>query len=232
MSTTSSQAGAAAPAPTPKAVRRASQLPDTALALSAVATTAAAAWAGSDLPALLWLSKAEFSAQAAAYATACAAADAAGSARSPQSARLRALDKQLNQGLSFVKGYLHEDQADDLAYYPEFGIVKGGKNYRLPTSRTERVAALAKLQAALVKHKYDDRKYGTAYWAPLATEYAALVKASTGAAGEHSTRVDVKVQGDAKLRQALRALIHHLKANYPDAFEARLRAFGFQKESY
>jgi hypothetical protein len=223
MSTTVSEPAAPAAAPAPKPVQRASQLPDTALALSAVATTAAGAWTGSELPSLLWLAKADFKAQTEAFAAACAAADAAGDARSPQAARLKALDELLDKGLNFVKNYLHEDQDDDQAYYPEFGITKEGKNYRLPTGRTERVAALTKLQAALVKYKYTDKKYGTAYWAPLATEYAALVEASTGTAGEHSTKVDVKVQGDAAIRKALR---------YPDSFEAQLRAFGFQKEKY
>jgi hypothetical protein len=232
MSITVPESGALTPTPAPKSVKRASQLPDSALALSAVATTAAGAWTASALPGLLWLTKADFGTQAAAFAAACAAADTAGDARSPQSARLKALDKLLNKGLNFVKNYLHEDQDDEQAYYPEFGITKEGKNYRLPTGRTERVAALAKLQQALVKYKYDDKKYGTAYWAPLATEYAALVKASTGTAGEHSTKVDVKVQGEAAIRKGLRALIHHIKANYPDSFEAQLRAFGFQKEKY
>ncbi|RYU81008.1 hypothetical protein [Hymenobacter persicinus] len=232
MSITVPELSAAAAAPTKKSVKRANQLPDTALALSAVATTAAGAWTNADLPGLLWLSKAEFSTAAGAFATACAAADAAGDARSPQSARLRALDKLLDKGLGFVKGYLHEDKDDETAYYGDFGIEKLNKNYRLPKGRTERVVALGKLQAALVKYKYDKKKYGTAYWAPLATEYAALVQQSTGTAGERSGKVSDKVQGEQKLRKALRALIHHLKANYPDTFEAKLREFGFQKESY
>ncbi|MCR5888188.1 hypothetical protein LRS06_10510 [Hymenobacter sp. J193] len=232
MSITPLESVATAPAPLSKPVRRAKQLPAGALALSTLATTAAGAWQSAELPALLWLTKADFAAQATAFATACTAADAAADTRTPQAARLKALDKLLDQGLGFVKNYLEEEYENPKAYYPEFGIEKFNKGYRLPKDRTERAAALTKLLAALVKYKFDKKKYGTAYWQPLATEYAALVKASTDTSGARSVKVDTKVQGEAKLRKALRALIHHLKANYPDSFEAKLREYGFQKESY
>jgi len=35
-----------------------------------------------------------------------------------------------------------------------------------------------------------------------------------------------------QIRKVLAALIHHIKANFPDTFAAKLREFGFQKESY
>ncbi|MBG8556388.1 hypothetical protein [Hymenobacter guriensis] len=232
MSTTSSNSAAASPTPASKPVRRARQLPDAALALSELATTAAGKWQGAELPALLWLTKADFAAQATAFATACTAAGAAGDTRSPQAARLKALDKQLDSALAFVKNYLKEEFPDAKAYYAEFGIEKFNKGYRLSKDRTERTAALTKLLAALVKYKFDKKKYGTAFWQPLATEYASLVSASTEAAGSLSGKVSTKVQGEEKVRKALRALIHHLKANYPDSFEAKLREYGFQKESY
>ncbi|TYZ08934.1 hypothetical protein FY528_12020 [Hymenobacter lutimineralis] len=232
MSTTSPASVAPSPTPAPKPVRRAKQLPDVALALSALATTAASKWQGDELPALLWLTKTDFAAQAAAFASACTAAEAAGDTRTPQAARLKALDTLLDKGLGFVKNYLEEEYENPKAYYPEFGIEKFNKGYRLPKDRTERAAALTKLLAALVKYKFDKKKYGTAFWQPLATEYASLVSASTEAAGSRSGKVSTKVQGEEKVRKALRALIHHLKANYPDSFEARLREYGFQKESY
>ncbi|GAA4390810.1 hypothetical protein [Hymenobacter koreensis] len=224
-------AAAAAPA-SPKAVQRAAQLPNKAVALGTLATTVATKWQTSALPALLWLSKADFAQQVADFVASHAAADDAGDQRSPQVKRLKALDQLLDKGLSFVKGYLHEAYDDDEAYYGEFGIEKRNGTYLLPKARPERVKALEKLQAALLKHKFDKKKYGTAHWAPLATEYTALVQDTLEASGERSQKVNTKDRGEAQVRKALRALIHHVKANYPDAWEAELRGFGFQKESF
>lgn len=221
-------------APSKPTIRRTSQLPTNDVVLATLATKVAQAWAASELPALLWLSKADLTALAATYAQGRDAAEAAGDQRTPQARRLKELDKQLDKGLRFVKGYLAEEHEEDegRAYYGEFGIVRESKAYALPAARPERAKAVQKLLAALKTHSFDKKKYGTAYWQPLATEYITLVAASADAAGERSTKVSAKDQGEAQLRKALRALIHHIKANFPDTFAAQLREFGFQKESY
>ena len=133
-----------------------------------------------------------------------------------------------------MKGYLAEahDEDEGRSYYPEFGITRENKTYVLPRARTERVKALNKLLLALKAHDLDKKKYGTAFWQPLVQEYAQLVLASTDTAGQRSEKVSGKDQHEVQVRKALRALIHHLKAHYPDTFEAQLRLFGFQKESY
>lgn len=221
-----------APAGKPTSIRRTSQLPETGVALATLATTVAGAWQASELPALLWLSKEDLAAQAADFARHRAAADTAADQRTPQAKRLQALDKQLDKHLKFVKGYLAEahEENEGRAYYGEFGIET--KKYTLPAARAERVMALRKLLLALKAHGFDKKKYGTAFWQPLTTEYAQLVQDSTATAGERSSKVSAKGQGEQQLRKALGALIHHIKANYPDTFAAQLRAFGFQKESY
>jgi hypothetical protein len=221
-------------APQQTTIRRTSQLPASDVALAALVTQAAAAWTASELPALLWLPKADFAALAAAYAQGRDAADAAGDQRAPQSQRLKQLDTLLDKNLRYVKSYLAEahDEDEGRSYYPEFGIVRENKTYGLPKARAERVKALQKLLLALPAHDLGKKKYGTAFWQPLAQEYAQLVQASTESAGQRSAKVSGKDQHEAQVRQALRALIHHLKANYPDTFEAQLRAFGFQKERY
>jgi hypothetical protein len=223
-----------APAGTPRPIRRTNQLPTAEVALAELATTVAGAWQASELPDLLWLSKEDLAAQAADFARHRAAAEAAGDTRTPQAQRLRALDKQLTRGLPFLKSYLAEEHEENegRAYYPEFGLVKEGGKYTLPAARAERLTALNKLLPALKAHGFDKKKYGTAFWQPLAQEYAQLVQASTATAGERSSKVSAKSQGEQQLRKALGALIHHIKANYPDTFAAQLRAFGFQKESY
>ncbi|OON71126.1 hypothetical protein [Hymenobacter sp. CRA2] len=225
--------GLATSAPTkPKTVRRTAQLPSKGVSLGALATTVAAGWQASRLPALLWLTKDDFAAQVAAFVANHQEADSAGDARAPQAKRLKALDKQLDAGLRYVKGYLGEQYDDEEAYYGEFGIEKVGKSYQLPTARPERVQAVGKLLAALRKHKFDKNKYGTAYWQPLYDEYQALLADATTSTGQRSGKVSQKDQGEAQVRKGLRALIHHIKANYPDTYEAELRGFGFQKETF
>lgn len=216
----------------PNPIRRRSQLPDSEVALAALATTVAKAWQASELPELLWLTKADLAAQAEAFAQHRDAADAAGDARTPQSRRLKTLDTLLNAGLRYVKGYLAEAHDDETAYYGEFGIEKANKKYGLPVGRSERVKAVIKLLAALEAHDFDKKKYGTAHWQPLLTEYKELVEQTTKTTGQRSGKVSSKSQVKKNVRKALQALIHHIKANYPDTFEAQLRAFGFQKESY
>lgn len=221
-----------APAAPATAKRYRDQLPLTESVLASLALTVARHWQQAELPALLWLSKADLLTQAENYEQYHRAADAAGNERTPRASRLRALDKELNAALKHVKNYLKEAYGWETArgYLPAFGISTA--RYTLPTRRVERVAALAKLQAALTEHGLADRKYGTAYWQPRCTEYAALVELSLDSAGQRSHKVGAKVRQERQLRQALRALIHHIKANYPTSYQAQLRLFGFRKESY
>lgn len=235
MSPTTSGASAATPA-TPAKPNKKERLPTGQLALATLGTAAAKAWLASELPALLFVSKAAFSTQAAAYAASLSTADAAGDGASPQASRLKTLDKLITKNLGFVKGYLAEDHDEDggEAYYAEFGIIREGKNFRLPTGRTARALALAKLVAALTAHKYDNKKFGLAVWQPIATEYAKLAKDSGEMRGAASEAVGQKNALEAPLRTALGSLVLSIKANYPDEDAQRgvLRAFGFQKEVY
>jgi hypothetical protein len=235
MSPTSSEASASTPAAATKP-RKKDGLPKAQLALATLGLAAAKAWLASELPALLFVSKAAFSSQAAAYAASLGTADAADDGASPQAGRLKTLDKLIAKNLGFVKGYLAEDHDEDggESYYAEFGIVREGKNFRLPTARTARAGALGKLVAALAAHKYDKKKFGTAFWQPIATEYAQLAKDSGERRGTASAAVGQKNALEAPLRQVLRSLVLSIKANYPDEDAQRgvLRAFGFQKEVY
>ena len=223
-------------APTPAKPNKKERLPTSQLALATLGTAAAKAWLVSELPALLFVSKAAFTTQAAAYAASLDTADGAGDGLSPQSKRLKTLDKLISKNLGFVKGYLAEDHDVDggEAYYAEFGIVREGKNFRLPAAHTARAGALGKLVAALTAHKYDKKKFGVAFWQPIATEYAQLAKDSSEMRGTASKAVGQKNTLEAPLRVALGSLVLSIEANYPDEDTQRgvLRAFGFQKEVY
>ena len=236
MSPTVPGASASTPTTTPARPKKKDVLPRTQQALATLGLAAAKAWTASELPALLFVSKAAFAAQAISYAASLGTADGADDSLSPQSKRLKTLDKLITKNLGFVKGYLAEDHDADggEAYYDEFGIVHEGKNFRLPAARTARALALGKLVAALHKHGYDQKKFGAAVWQPIATEYAQLAKESGETRGSASDAVGQKNVLEAPVRVALRSLVLSIKANYPaeDAQRGVLRAFGFQKEVY
>ena len=235
MSPTNSEASAAAAAAPAKRNKK-ERLPTSELPLATLGQAAAKAWTTSPLPALLFVSKAAFVGQAQAYFDSVGTADGAGDGLGPQAKRMKTLDKVVAKNLGFVKGYLAEDHDADggESFYAEFGIVREGKNFRLPAARPARALALGKLVAALAAHKYDKRKFGVAFWQPIATEYAALVEAVGKTHGSASEAVGQKNALEAPLRTVLSALVLSIKANYPDVDEQKgvLRAFGFQKEAY
>jgi hypothetical protein len=50
--------------------------------------------------------------------------------------------------------------------------------------------------------------------------------------GQVSTKVGSKNLLKEELEMVLNSLIHLIKANYPDSYEAELRNWGFQKNKY
>ena len=209
-------------------------LPTGQLELGTLAVNAAKAWLSSELGDLLWKTKAAFLPQAETYVASLETADAAGNDRSPQARRLHELDQAVDKGVLLVKGYLAEDHEDDAdeAYYDEFGLKTEGKNKRLPKARPARATALAKLVKAVHAHGYDDRKYGKAYWAPIAQEYTELVGKRTQTEGAAAGETGKKNAQEKPLRKVLKALINLIKAHHPDTYPSVLREFGFQKEGY
>lgn len=205
-------------------------LPAGQFELATLAETAAAAWDGSALPGLLWCPKATLRQMAVAYRASLGTTDEADDALSPTAKRLRELDRETSAGVTFVIGYLREKYGRDAAkgYYDAFGF-KGG---RFATARPKRAEQLQKLLAALPKHGFDGNKYGTAFWQPLATEYAPLAKTSSDVRQDTASEVGKKNVQEKPLRKVLRALRLSIRANFPDTYAAELRHFGFLAESF
>ena len=230
VSTAASPLAPVSAAKSPKASK--ASLPDGQSELAALAEAVAVAWEASALPALLWCSKAQLTQMAAAYRASLGTADLAADPLSSTAQRLRALDQEVGASLKFVKNYLLEEfgKAGAKAHYEEFGIQAAGGT--LPTARPARAASLAKLLAALKTYKLDKNKYGTAYWQPLAAEYAQLTQESSAIRQTAAGEVGTKNQQEKPLRQVLRALRLSLRANFPDTFAAEQRRFGFLAESF
>ena len=225
-----------AAAPTPAGSTSKDNLPLGQLELATLGLASSKAWDASPLGELLFKTKAQYKTQVTAYKASLGTADAAGDTISPNAEAFRKMDKQIDANLRYVKGYLAEDHNDDKgkSFYDEFGIERVGANWMLPVAHGARATALGKLLKALVAHGYGDRKFGTAFWEAIEKKYAPLVETSGEVRGEASEAVGLKNAQEAPLREMLRALIHLIKANYPDEKQCKgvLRAFGFQKEVY
>ncbi|MDO7873463.1 hypothetical protein Q5H93_01880 [Hymenobacter sp. ASUV-10] len=222
--------------PATSAGRSKDNLPQGQLELATLAVAAATEWQASPLGDLLWKTKAQFLTQATAYRASLDTADEADDTIGPNAKRYRELDKLINKKLKFVKGYLAEESEEDdgKSLYEAFGIVREGSNWMLPIAQTDRSRKLQKLLLALKAHGHDKKKFGVAFWQPIADEYAALVADSGKTRGAASDAVGTKNAQEEPLREVLRALIHAIKANYPDEKVCKgvLRKFGFQKEVY
>ena len=214
-------------------------IPKNDAALAEVGRLLAATWAAETWFVLRWKTQADFTKLVADFAASLTEKRAAATARTPQSQRLQELDDQMDEGLRILKNYINEDSGYDKAKtdarLPGFGLVKTsrGRGLRLSADRGERLVALRDLLLpAVAAAPFAGRGYGTAFWQIRFDEYEALLGKTDGLAGKVSKSVSQKDTAKLELRKVLQAVVYGLKANYPDTFEAELRAWGFRKETY
>ena len=238
-STAPAGAGAAAPTAAADAVVKPKLLiPKKDGPLAEVGRLVADAWAGEKWFALRWKTQADFAKLVAEFSGSLTEKRSAATARTPQSQRLQELDDQFDEGLRILKKYINEDsdynKAKTDARLPGFGLL-ANKNggFNLSRDRDERLVALRDLLLpAVAAAPFAGRDYGTKFWQPRFDEYKDLLGKTDGLAGKVSKSVSQKDTAKQELRKVLQAVVYALKANYPDTFEAELRSWGFQKESY
>jgi hypothetical protein len=230
--------------PTPKTTpaRITRNIPQAAKALSELLDLAVAEWKTRPRLTLEWTTQPLVQTLADTLRQSLRATGSAHDAIGPGAARLRQLDELIDgpkeQGkLKYVRKALalqYDEENDGRAYYGEFGIVKEGSTYTLPSDRAERAEALTKLVKALAnpQHGLSKTKYGVAFWQPIAEEYNELQPKAAQAAGTLSAEAGDKDTYAAQARAFLVALLLLLEANYPKTYKAERRRFGFLKESY
>lgn len=214
-------------------------IPKNDAALAEVSRLLAEAWGKEPWFVLRWKTQADFAKLVADFSSSLTEKRGAATARTPQSQRLQELDDQMDEGLRILKSYVNEDsdynKAKTDARLPGFGLVKTsrGGGLRLSGDRDERLTALRDLLLpAVAKAPFAKRDYGTAFWQTRFDEYETLLSETGGLAGKVSKSVSQKDTAKLELRRVLQAVVYALKANFPDTFEAELRAWGFRKESY
>lgn len=230
------------PSPTPNsdqptdetAAARNPAIPEDQDQLAALAVFMAAAWLLNPQLVLIWITQPEFAAKAEQFDTKLKARNKAGALRPQQRLSFDQYDEQIKEGLDDVKNYLREVYGKEEAksYFAEFGIETRGEHYELPSAQKERADALDDLVTALTTHGLQDRKFGVAYWEPIADGYAELTgkarKASAGVSGLVGEKDELK----AEIEDALSAMLSLLDANYrtPATLAAKRREMGYQLE--
>jgi hypothetical protein len=214
-------------------------IPKNDAALAEVGRLLAATWGLETWFVLRWKTQADFAKLVTDFTTSLTEKRGAAAARTPQSQRLQELDDEMDEGLRILKKYINEDsdysKAKTDARLPGFGLVATtkGSGLRLSRDRDKRLTALREmLLPAVAAAPFAGRDYGTTFWQTRFDEYKTLLGKTDGLAGKVSKSVSQKDTAKLELRKVLQAMIYALKANFPDTFEAELRAWGFRKESY
>lgn len=133
---------------------------------SALCTTVAAKWNENTWLLLLWLTPGHFTGTAQIYNNLLATKSAQGGGRPQLTGKLNALDKQINDSIDYIKGYLTDKYTKKTApdYFAAFGIVRNGKKFIVPKDRNARSEALTLMLSGLEAEGFNNNKYGQFYW--------------------------------------------------------------------
>ncbi len=147
---------------------------------------------------------------------------------------LKIVEKNIDDAIPNVKGYLLEKYAKDASksYYTAFGIVSVGKTYTFPKDQTGRSKALDLMVNAIEKNGFSDKQYGTAFWTAIQKQYNDLLDNAVDTDSAVSNKVGDKNMLKKDIKKALNSIISIIRGNYPDTYKTELRAWGFQKEKY
>ena len=220
-------------------------IPEADAKLADLAVFVATQWQGHAWLTLRYTTAGDFLSTATAYKKAVADRVSAGAERPESKAQIQVLDAQINEHLYRVKGMLTDkyDKKQAPAYFAKMGIVKEADSYILPRERSKRSGALAQLIKGLTDEGFVTQTlpggqmvfaYGTAFWQPIATQYAQALADLTQDTSDISEAVGGKDTLREEVETVLRSLAKVLEGNYPvgKEYKAQLRAFGYQRESY
>jgi len=202
--------------------------------LYAVARAVSTKWTATPGLTLVWTNSAAYAALVSQYDAALRARNTAGAQRPGQTFSLAQMDDQIDKAAEQVKNYLKAKYGNEQAptKYPLFGIVKEGKNWRLPRDRDDRLAALNTMITAIGAEGFGTNQYGTDWWGAMLDAYDPALKAAQATDSSVSTSAATKEGYKEGILKTIRSLRYLLRANYPDSYEAEYRAWGMQKEDY
>jgi hypothetical protein len=225
--------GASSTPITPKKVNKKSKLPNKDNDFGALAKSANAKWKTMPAITLMYITQAQFEAKVNLFASTLGNRQTTGGKRSPLTVQLKNKDTLINKGLSGIKTYLKDKyEGDAISYYASFGIVKMGKNYKLPDDRDKRKDVLDIIITAIATEGFGSEKYGTTFWTQMKTDYTKLLKDASDSDSSVSSDVGKKTVLKDEIEEVLNSIIYLIKGNYPKTWEAELRNWGFLKEHF
>lgn len=211
-----------------------SNIPSSDIDLVSLAHNVADVWAEKELK-LLWLDIDSFNTTINNFDNSLDEKTNVNARRNPITARIRELTEIIDKKTEQIKYYLaekYDGRRNAIAHYAKFGIYKQRSSYKLPRDQEARVKALKQLLDSLISEGFGDKTFGTAFWTEIYNEYKTLVESVTDTISSVSGHVGIKKELRAELKKGLNALIHLIKANYPNTYQSELRVWGFQKEKY
>lgn len=216
-----------------KKVNKTSPLPTKDNDFGNLCTAVSDKWESIPALTLLFITQPQFKTKALLFNTTLASRQQAGGDRSPITVQLDNNDAVIDKGISGIKTYLKDKyEGDATSYYSQFGIEKKGAAYKFPIDRNKRKDLLDIIIAAIASEGFGAKKYGTAFWTQMKTDYTTQLKKANTTDSKVSSSVGSKNTLKDELTEALESVIHLIKANYPKTWEAELRNWGFLKGNY
>jgi hypothetical protein len=209
-------------------------VPNSDIDFGKVIKTVGTKWTQNPWLTLKWLTPAQFVTNSTTYENTLTARVQTGASRPQITQAFKALDKTIDESLVYVKGYIVEKHNKEMAksFYPSFGIEHVNKSYVFPADQNKRAVALGLMLAAIQENGFADKDYGTAFWTPIKSQYDNLIQAATSTDSKIALKAGDKKLLRKELDKALKAIVHAIKANYPENYKEELRNWGFQKEKY
>ena len=193
-----------------------------------------AKWETSAWLTLLWITAPEFKIISNNYKSTLTTRIQTGNNRPQITQALKNINKEIDDRLSNVKGYIADKYGKEVAisYYASFGIEFSNKTYRLPLDQNKRSEALDLMVSAISANGLEDKTYGKDYWLGIQGKFNELLASASNTDSAVSNKVGNKNALKKELKKALNSIVLVIKGNYPETYKQELRAWGFQKEKY
>jgi hypothetical protein len=210
------------------------KLPTSQFNFLSAAQAVSATWTTKPEMTLIWANAADFATMVNKLSSVLQQRINAGNQRKPNTQELKKLDEDLNKAIESLKVALQYKfgKKEATAYFGQFGIVKERSGYRFPYDRNERVNHLPSLISSLETYQIKVQGYNNTFFTNLYNQYKTLLTSTISTDSTVASTVNEIADLRQKITNIINALIHLIKANYPNSFEAEMRAWGLHKEKY
>jgi len=212
-------------------VRHKNIMPTKEADLKITSEKALAKWKTKPTLTLEWTKVSDYEATVNKYGTMVAATLSAKGLKKSLNNDLKAVIKQIKVGEKEVRVYIRKKfkKANDKAQYGRYGILKLNNGYTLPRDQDSLYLALPLMLAAVKVDGFEKEEYGEVFWTSVIAEYKAIMDKINELGSGNTVDVAAKAQLRKLVEKHLKSFIYLVRSNYPDTWEAELRAWGFEK---